>query len=244
MEKKHGRIDRWVHADIKPQNLYIDRYAAKTAPERTSDSVTPFTNSVTPFTKIGDLGLTCKTGSLSPGGTEDYMPREQENLGIISTATDLFAVGQTVAFMVLGRPFTKEELKHVNRMERNLTKRIPSVYVAKKLTKIVRKMTNATPGSRGSPDESIRLLSNVLNSSIEWKILAIFMSLPPTGLTLADAADILFDELKSTMGWGHRTPERLNDLKHIVRSMYKRKIFFLRGHKYGVLGRPRIEGPA
>jgi serine/threonine protein kinase len=49
--KKYGKSNRWCHADIKPQNLYIHRKAAKMAQE------TPWGEHVFPFIKVGDLVL-------------------------------------------------------------------------------------------------------------------------------------------------------------------------------------------
>ncbi|MFH1078827.1 MAG: hypothetical protein V1766_00960 [Pseudomonadota bacterium] len=82
--KKYGKHDRWCHADIKPQNLYIHRKDAKMAQE------TPWGDHVLPFLKVGDLGLAHQSGSLLRAGTPRYMAPEQKGSGseYVSPATD------------------------------------------------------------------------------------------------------------------------------------------------------------
>lgn len=226
--KKHGKINRWCHADIKPQNLYINRKLAKLAWE--VEWGTP----IAPFVKVGDLGLACCTGSLLCAGTPGYMAPEQEGSGRVSPATDLFAVAQTIASMLVGRPFDKDELKHIVRMKTTIAERLPCAHIVDRISEGLRMMTNATPTLRGTSESSIRLLAGILTSQKDWRILSVFVSQAPSGITLNDAADILFDEFASSKGWRNRRSDRLAELKSMVKSLYDRGILSRNGHKYVV----------
>ena len=227
--KKRGKNNRMVHADIKPQNLYINQKEAKQALKQQWGSVRS-------FTKIGDLGLTCPSGSLLWGaGTPGYMPPEQQMGGrSLSPAADLYAIGQTIAYMLTGSPFDVDTLKHVNRIGAELREAIASEYIVEKLSFAIRKMTMTTPVLRGDTRESIALLENILPSDEDWKILAFFMSLPPGGLNLNETADALFDDLKLGMRWANKTTDRIKTIKQMVGSLYKRKILSRDGHNYSV----------
>lgn len=226
--KKHGKINRWCHADIKPQNLYVNRKLAKLAWE------TEWGRLIRPFIKIGDLGLACQAGSFICAGTPGYMAPEQEGSGRVSPATDLFAVAQTIASTIIGRPFDREELKHVARMKTTLAEWMPSAYIVDKITVGLRKMTNATPALRGTSEDSIRFLTSILLSQEDWQVLTVLVSQAPAGITLNDAAEILFIEFAPSKGWRNCTIDRLSELKSMVRSMYKRGILSRNGHKYVV----------
>jgi len=185
--------------------------------------------------KVGDLGLTCRAGSRLSAGTPGYMAPEQDGSGCVSPATDLFAVGQTIASMILGRPFDAEELKSVAHMKMTLAQQIPSAHIVERIIKALRKMTYATPTLRGNSEDSIRLLRSVLASEEDWVILSLFMSQASAdGITSNEATDILFDELASSRGWRNRTNERVAELKSMIKSMYERGILSRNGRKYTV----------
>ncbi|MFH0985716.1 MAG: protein kinase [Candidatus Omnitrophota bacterium] len=226
--KKFAKKNRWCHADIKPQNIYIHIKRAKLVRE------IQWEEAIIPFLKIGDLGLAHPAGSVLDAGTPAYMAPEQNGLKCVSVATDIFSVGQTLAAMIAGYPFG-DELKSFVRMKKMLAPQIQSAYILEKITKLLRRMTVATPTLRVNGKDSIRLLRSVMASEEDWKILDVFM-LPEfdQGISLADAADILFDEFALSRGWRNRTNERIAELKSIVKSMYNRGILSLIGHKYSV----------
>jgi len=223
--KKYGRTDRWVHADVKPQNIYINRNGAKLASGQEWDSLSA-------FTKIGDLGLTCSAGAPPGGGTIPYMSPEQRNGGAVSIATDVFAIAQTLTFMILGNPFDYLTLGHVARMKEQFAAKIPSKYLVEQYTDIVRKMTTTYPTQRITSDESVRALKHIINSQEEWKILTLFASKHPLGLNLNDSANFLFSEVRWARNWRNSNNYRLTEIKNLVRSMYKRGILIKDGHRY------------
>lgn len=225
--RKHAKNNRWVHADIKPANLYINQAAIKGVLQRDWDSITP-------FTKIGDLGLTCELGTVVNAGTMCYAAPEQRSQKKMSPASDIFAVGQTIAFLVTGEPFLSDELAHINRIEAALGARIPSAYLARRLADVLRTMTKASPAQRKDCDHAIGRLTDVLHSQIEWKIASVFMAQGEIGYNLNDAVDISFDRTKHLKGWSNRTPERLDELKQTIKRMYQKGLLRRIGLKYSV----------
>jgi len=223
--KLYGRKNRWVHADIKPNNIYIQHKAAKRALAEDASVLLP-------FTKIGDLGLTRRSGAIASGGTPIYRAPEQENNGTLSAATDMFAVGQTLAFMVLGTPFDLSTLEHVTRMRNQLAAFIPSGHLVEAYTKIIRGITLRTPTLRRTAHSTVQLLRNIMQSKEEWTALRALMRHKEVGLNLNDAADVLFPELKLSRNWRRANKERINIIKNLVKSMHRREILNLQGHRY------------
>lgn len=228
--RKYGRSNRWCHADIKPVNVYINQKLAKIALK------VEWGNPLPPFTKIGDLGLACKAGQNLFAGTKGFMAPEQQESGPASPATDLFAVGQTIASMVFGRPFDQDELRHITRMKTKLSQHIPSAHLVEKISEIIRKMTQSTPPQRGNAHELMRLMRQVLVSQDDWRILTMLTSshMPAQGYTLNEAAEILFDTLAPYRRWRKRNSGRYDELKTMVNSLYKRQILSRNGYKYSV----------
>jgi eukaryotic-like serine/threonine-protein kinase len=223
----HGRKNRWVHADIKPNNVYIHSVSAKRA--FSQDGCMPG-----PFIKIGDLGLSRLAGAVAGGGTPGYRAPEQESGGTLSAATDLFAVGQTLAFMVMGTTFDASALKSKKRMKKMLAEFIPSAHLVEAYTKVIRKMTLTTPALRGTASETMKLLKSLMSSNEEWIVLRTLAEHQSTGLNLSEATESLFSEIKSSKGWKYANEDRRKEIRDIVRSMYKREILELSGHKYFV----------
>jgi serine/threonine protein kinase len=205
--KKYGKKgNRAVHADIKPQNLYINRVRANLATKQELGSISP-------FTKIGDLGLTIYSGLTASGGTPGYEPPEQECRKPLSPAADLYAIAQTIGYMITGKPFSLDALKHVKRIEAELSKIIPCAYITKYLASIISKMTKKSPVSRGTCDEAVDFLTKVIPTDDDWKIIRLFMARGSQGLTINEAADCLFDEFKVAKGWKKKSPDRIESLK-------------------------------
>ena len=227
LQKLHGekykKTERWYHADIKPQNIYVH------SKEVTRVSRQHWGDRFVPFTKISDLGLSRRGGTRLAGGTERFMAPEQDG----SPATDIFSVGQTIATLILGCPLCDEDLAHIKRLRNRFKTVIPSAYLAEKLVKIIREMTLKTPSLRPKAVDSIKKLRKVVESENDWQILAIFAR-SPSGLTISEAGEELFYKLAKSRGWRNFTKERAKEMNALVRSSYRRKLLMRNGHSYTI----------
>ena len=223
--KKYKKTKRWCHADIKPENIYVhSKEVARVSRQHWGDRFVP-------FTKIGDLGLSRIAGTRLAGGTEGYMAPEQDGSKPVSPATDIFSVGQTIAALILGCPLCDDDLAHINHFRDRFKTVIPSAYLAEKLVKIIRAMTQMTPSLRPKAVDSIKKLRKVVESENDWQILAIFAG-SPSGLNISEAGEKLFDKLAKSRGWRNFTKERADEMKTLVRSSYRRKLLTRNGHSY------------
>ena len=225
--KKYKKTKRWCHADIKPQNIYVH------SKEVTRVSRQHWGDRFVPFTKIGDLGLSRRAGTRLAGGTERYMAPEQDGSEPVSSATDIFSVGQTIAALILGFPLCDDDLAHIKHLKDHFKTVIPSAYLAEKLVKIIRKMTLKTPSLRPKAVDSIKKLRKVVESENDWQILAIFAH-SPSGLTISEAGEELFYKLAKSRGWRNFTKERAKEMNALVRSSYRRKLLMRNGHSYTI----------
>lgn len=223
--RKYKRSQRWCHADIKPQNIYIDKNHARDVVKQNWE------NKKTPFTKIGDLGLAIEAGEYLNGGTMKYMAPEQNGARPVSAATDIFAIGQTIAFLILGKPLDSQTLAHENRIRNVFRASIPSIYVADGLTHAIRNMTLRTPTLRPSSQEGINQLKNIVKSDNDWQVLLTFES---SELTLSEAGEHLFYKMAKARSWRNINNARIEEMKSLVRSAYKREILVRNGHRYRV----------
>jgi hypothetical protein len=137
--------------------------------------------------------------------------------------------------MITGDPLEEKDLKHITRMKTVLAQYIVSAHLVDKLSEAIRRMTALTPAQRPTGEDTIRLLRSAMSSELDWKILSIFMRSDfAAGITLVDAADILFDEFAPSRRWKIRSYERITEMKSKVKSMYNRDILSRNGHKYSV----------
>lgn len=227
--KKYGKIDRLVHADVKPQNVYINRRAI-TKLLKLCDVI----GTSEPFTKIGDLGLTCAAGSKILAGTPLYQAPEQAEPGLgVSAATDIFAVGQTIAYLLTGHPFQIDVLRHVNRIQEMVSAIVPSAYLANELVILLRRMTNRDPYSRGTADDAVAVIANLRSQKELLQVIATYLNEEAeVALTLNEAAERAFYFLKQEKRWGYRTEDRIIESKRIVRESYKFGVLRLDGRRY------------
>ncbi|CCE23470.1 protein kinase domain-containing protein [Methylotuvimicrobium alcaliphilum] len=221
--QRYGRQDRWCHADIKPQNLYINETAA-------ANAITYCWNKdFIRIAKVGDLGLARESGSRLSGGTYNYMAPEQNGTRNVSAATDIFAVGQTIAALICGSPFDENDLAHVNRMSHQLRTQIDSDYLTRRLLQPLRRMTLRAPIQRANSDYAIRMLRGVVESEDDWHIIGLFEC---TRFTINEAAEALFLQLAPKRNWTNRTCERIEEMKMLVRNARRRGLLILDGHTY------------
>jgi len=212
--KKHSKGNRWVHGDIKPQNIYVNHGAAKLAMKQTPDNFVA-------FTKIGDLGLVHRAGEMCSGFTFGYCSPEQAsptNEGI-SCSSDLYSVGQTLSFLLVGRVLDDEELRNAARIKSVILDTVRSGYLAASLARFVKELTSKAPSLRGSAEDAKRGLVNAFLPDRDLAILSVFLVEASRQLTLNEAADRGFDAIKALKGWNNRSGERIGIVKQLIKGL-------------------------
>jgi eukaryotic-like serine/threonine-protein kinase len=218
---------RWFHGDIKPSNIWVNSKYVKQAVRQ------GWREKLLPMTKIGDLGLARQSGRRLAGGTLSYMAPKQNGSKRVSPAADIFAVGQTMAAIILGHPLDEEDLRHKRRIKNSFKHAIPSEFLSIKLSGIVRRMTFKAPGLRPKAADAIKSLRRVLESETDWQILTIF-SKSDSALNIDEAGELLFQKLSKARGWRNLTTQRAEEMKGLVRSAYKRELLMRDGHRYKI----------
>lgn len=224
LEVLHGQVysrSRWCHGDIKPANIYVNKNRIKAA---MNQEKTGFAR----VSKIGDLGLVRQKGDEFPGGTAGFVCWGQPP----SPKTDVFSVGQTIAYIVCGSEFSEDQLIHKNRIFEHLRKSVGSDYLAERLTECLRKMTLRHPAQRPSASDAAKSLMHVVDGHHDWDILRIFYACGEAGQTLVNASEALFHSVAQQRGWKNRTQERVDEMKVLIRSAYRRGILHRTGHRY------------
>ncbi|BCG47923.1 hypothetical protein GEOBRER4_n2774 [Citrifermentans bremense] len=224
--KKYAKNYSWCHGDIKPNNIYVHIGEMKKVQKIRWGAPTPA------FIKIGDLGLACEKGALLEAGTYGFMAPEQDGSRCVGPNTDVYAVGQTLMFLLTGESLTSNDISHVSRLRAKLTRHVPSTFLVNKLAPILRKMTLKTPSQRLSAEASIEKLKQVVVTEEDWCILSKFAGELGGGGKLDDAADALYPDFSRLNGWKKKTTQRLDEIKELVRSAYKRNILRRQGHSY------------
>jgi serine/threonine protein kinase len=223
--KKHSNKDRWYHADIKPNNLYIHSIDAQKIVKNRWGDIIP------PITKIGDLGLADKSGNPAISGTRGFMPPEQKRWENLSPSADIYALAQTLIYLFSGDLL--KELTHVNQIEKLLLEYMPSNYLVIKLTRIIRKMTYSTASSRPPSQDLVGQFKQIVSSDDDWVILTLFSG-KDVALTKNEAAKELFEELKIARGWQNYTGSRIDEMKSLIKRAYKVGILKRKGLFYSL----------
>jgi serine/threonine protein kinase len=228
---KYAKTGRWCHSDIKPDNIYIHANSmAKLASQH------EWGDDFASVTKIGDLGLAHQSGDNPYAGTNGFMGPEVTNRKAVSAANDIFAVGQTLAVLLLGDVFSKENLINVVRMRTRLSQQIPSQYLVTRLSDILRQMTAGTPQTRPSAKDSVKLIQGVISSRYDWAILKAFSNGTTPTLRIDEATRSLFDVIRYDRDkcWNNLTIERSAYLKKKIREATSRGLLSINGHNYSI----------
>lgn len=222
--KKFAKSNRYVHGDIKPLNVYVNVTDLKKALASESD---------TPFTKIGDLGLVRRSGRKPIGFCPGYSAPEVENgSDRITPAADLYSVGQTLSFMLIGRPLGEEDLKNIRGIEIALATSVRSAYLTKLLAVIIRKLTRKGPSLRGDTSLAVQSLEKLIADPEYWEVYCAF-SLPiQQKFTKTEAANKIFERIKGLRGWNNKNDERIEICKGLVSNLYKRHFLDKEGMTY------------
>ena len=238
LEKLHGlkgqKLDRWVHGDIKPENLWVNKVGVNAAiKEYCMDApFLPLNDQFSPFTKIGDLGLTVESGGRFIGHTPGYEPPEQEK-GDSSPQSDIFSLGQTLIELIIDEKSGNKKQRDQRIITRLIRGKIPSKYLARKLAKIISTMLKSHPGHRKTCIDIRTMLREMVEQNYIWEIIEIFSG--GKSMKISDAGEALFDEIKKSSSWQRYGRYIKGVMQNSIKESRTQEILRLQGQFYSLI---------
>lgn len=224
--KAYQRTKRFVHADIKPQNLIIG-----IQPKKSATSVFRMTRS-TPIVKIIDLGVAAGHGDHPRGHTPSYA---FPGSGHARPGLDLYSLGLTFVEMLTGDLPDHEAVKHKTRIRGEINKLSSgSHYIDTLATEITRRCVRAA-----TQPTNCRALLDQLDDELFLLDAPYLLALrsicqyADAGLRKSELSDLIFDDMAPHYGWQkNRTRLRMETLEELITEMYKRDMLVREGQRY------------
>jgi serine/threonine protein kinase len=224
--RPYSRTGRFVHADIKPDNLFVLLKPKKL----------PYTVFRMPpqgeMVKIIDMGISTTTGDLLPGYTHAYGHPESF---FARQGVDLYSLAIIFLELVTGVCPDHSTMEHKARIRSFLNDcSSGSAYLD---TLAIEFASSCARSATVAGARSHRLLKqlDITIFAIEptyWLSIRAVNKGLTTGCNRNELADFLFDIFAKHYGWSNKTEIRLDFLKDSVRAMYKQGVFIRDGHSY------------
>lgn len=225
--RPYSRTGGFVHADIKPDNLFV-----LLVPKRQAGTVfrLPPADSLV---KIIDMGISSEKGSLLQGRTPGYSPEKW----VARPGVDLYAAAVTFLQLLTGELPDEETMGHKARIRKFLGKMSSgSTYIDKLAVEFASNC--ATAYTR--PGETVRRHSSYLQDDVfgihglDLTALRAIGKHFPDGAKKEELAEFLFDILASSHRWKNRTEQRLEWMKETITGLYQSDMLILRGQRYSL----------
>jgi serine/threonine protein kinase len=226
--QSYKRQNRYVHADLKPANLFL-----LCKPKKRVNSVfrMPECEQVI---KIIDLGIALERGNLNCYGTPGYcypIPVEA------CSGHDLYSLGIVFLQMLGGNLPRQDVMKHKARIKQAvISTSSGSVYIDNIAVEFINKCARAPTHPATSASKLIDFLDDNLFGLDAAKLLALraINKEKQKGLKKDELALFLFDYLDMYCGWTNKTQGRLDGLKNFITDMYEQDMLELKGRSYFV----------
>lgn len=223
--RPYSRTGRYVHADIKPDNLFV-----LLAPRKRPDTVFRMSPPER-LVKILDMGISTGNGYALSAHTPAYSPGKK----VARPGVDLYAVAVSFLELLTGVLPDALTMRHKARIRKVIGKMSSgSTYIDALATEFVSNC--ATACSR--PGETVRIHSRYLDDRIFGMNSSDFVALraitkhSPGGAKKDELAELLFATFAPFYGWQKRTDQRMEWLKEVVTSLYRKDMLILRGQRY------------
>lgn len=221
--RPYSRKGRYVHADIKPANLFF-----LCQPKKRANTV--FRMPVhEEMLRIIDLGISTPRGELNFAGTPayDYPKKLEARVG-----HDLYSLGITFLELLTGARPDHSVMEHKARIRAFVAQQSSGSHFVDELSIELARMC-----ARAATQASItaRSVLNDLDSQIfevnplYWLALRAINKGLSQGLKKSDLAEYLFPQLAAFYGWQNRTEGRIEQLKGLVGDMYEQKMLLREG---------------
>ena len=224
--RPYSRDGRYVHADIKPDNLFVMLKPKKR----------PYTVFRMPaqgeMVKIIDMGISMTNGDMLKGRTHSY--GHPASL-IVRQGVDLYSLAITFLELVTGKCPSHSTIEHKARIRSFLQDCTSGSFY---LDNLVVDFVNQCARSANAAGA----ISHRLLEQLEESVFAIeptyFLSIRSVNKGLVaggnrdELADFLFPLFSKHYGWSNRTGVRLDFIKDTVRQMYQKGMLVRVGHGY------------
>lgn len=225
--RPYSRQGRYVHADIKPANIFLHL-----KPKKLKNSVFRMPRQDR-YIKIIDLGITTASGNFAFAGTPSYdYPGEIERRG-----NDLYALAIVFVELLRGLCPSHDDIKHKQRISKAISSCTSgSGFVDAVAVEFVRLCARAATNPGITVGSVIDMLEKELFSLDPAYLLAIrsINKGVGSGLKKSDLAEFLFSSLAPYYGWTNRTENRKEILVSFVGDMYEQSMLFRNGYSYFV----------
>ena len=224
--RPYSRNGRFVHADIKPDNLFL-----MLKPKKHPYSVFRMP-AEREMVKIIDMGLSTATGDFLPGCTPHYSPPAASTA---RAGIDLYALGISFLESLTGIYPGHHTMGHKSRIRAFIAGHSSGSAFIDKLT-----VDFANHCARAAARPIVgahKLLENLEENifSIEPTLLIAIRAINKKvaiGLNKENLAHFLFETFAVQYGWRNRTELRIDYIKAVLTDMYEMGLLVRRGHKY------------
>lgn len=226
--RPYCRQGRYVHADIKPANLFIF-----CNPQKSRNTVfrMPEHDQVI---KIIDMGISTPRGEINFAGTPAYdYPEKQE----ARPGHDLYALGIIFLEMLGGELPDHGTMAHKTRINKAVTGNTSgSMFIDGLAIEFTHKCARAATQPIITAEKLIAFLDKVLFGEDAARLIAIraINKYLGAGLKKNELAGFLFPHLASYYSWKNKSAIRLEMLNEFVADMYTQKMLERDGHSYFV----------
>lgn len=223
--RPYSRAGRYIHADIKPDNLFV-----MLRPKKRPDTVFRMPASGE-MVKIIDMGISAENGTpllicntrCSPPDTVRARP-----------GVDLYALAMSFLNLLCGTPPDHYTLGHKARIRAFVAQRSSGSAF---LDRVAVDFANHCARSASQPAFSARKLLVVLDERLFagpdiYLIVLRALRERNAGGTKIVLADLLFEAFAAYYGWQNRTELRIEYIKDVIKEMYDNEMLVRSGHSY------------
>lgn len=223
--RPYSREGGFVHADIKPDNLFL-----LVKPKKRPDTVFRLSSSDS-LVKILDMGISTRNGSVLSG----YTPAYSSGKKVARPGVDLYAAAVTFLELLTGERPCRTTMGHKARI-RAFIRQMPSgsAYIDELAADFARNCATAYSRSGETVRVHLRHLEEKVFSisGFELTVLRAISKRFPNGAKKEELAEYLFAITASSRGWRNRTEHRVEWIKDIITGLYRKRMVILRGQRY------------
>lgn len=230
--RPYSRKGRYVHADIKPANLFF-----LCQPKKRANTVFRMPDHE-PMLRIIDLGISTPRGELNFKGTPayDYPKKLEARVG-----HDLYSLGITFLELLTGERPDHSVMEHKARIRTFVARQSSgSKFVDELAIELARKCARAATQANVTARSVLSELdSQVFEvSPLYWLTLRAINKGLKQGLKKSELAEYLLPQLAAFHGWKNRTEGRVDQLKGLIGDMYEQEMLLREGgsQRYFVRG--------